>query len=382
MVTDTKRILRTDPGRPEVCNVCQLHRFFGDDWEEIQDGERTARTGCVDTKKLLAQRIIDHYAPARERYAELMANPSGDRRDPRGRRGPPQAQGEATWTRSHAGWAPLTGRRSPRAHARRRLRPCHRTSSPIASAGCSTRSSSWGPSRSRSSSSGSRGSVFYAFGDILLLFFLAWLLSFALLPLISFVARIPRVPPAAAVIIVYLTIVVLAARDHRPGLGDDLRLDQQFIETRRRSSRASSRSCSPTSSRAWRRSACAVDLVSQVPTIVANLQEWAAQLVGPLQSLARRQHRRVRQRAAARDPVDLHRRRPRGHPRVPLPARAAGVRAPGAGAAGRGRAVVRRVPARPADHGPGVRRVHRARQHRCSGCRTRRSRRSPPACSR
>ena len=24
MVTDTKRILRTDPGRPEVCNVCQL----------------------------------------------------------------------------------------------------------------------------------------------------------------------------------------------------------------------------------------------------------------------------------------------------------------------------------------------------------------------
>ena len=62
MVTDTKRILRTDPGRPEVCNVCGLHRFFGDDWEEIQDGERTARTGCVDTKKLLAQRIIDHYA--------------------------------------------------------------------------------------------------------------------------------------------------------------------------------------------------------------------------------------------------------------------------------------------------------------------------------
>jgi tryptophanyl-tRNA synthetase len=75
MVTDTKRILRTDPGRPEVCNVCQLHRFFGDDYEEIWDGERTARTGCVDTKKLLAERIIRHYAPARERYAELMASP-------------------------------------------------------------------------------------------------------------------------------------------------------------------------------------------------------------------------------------------------------------------------------------------------------------------
>ena len=76
MVTDTKRILRTDPGRPEVCNVCQLHRFFGPDFEEIWEGERTARTGCVDTKRLLADRIIRHYTPARERYIELMANPA------------------------------------------------------------------------------------------------------------------------------------------------------------------------------------------------------------------------------------------------------------------------------------------------------------------
>jgi tryptophanyl-tRNA synthetase len=75
MVTDTQRILRTDPGRPEVCNVCQLHRFFGEDYLEIQDGERTARTGCVDTKKLLADRIVRYYAPARERYLELMAKP-------------------------------------------------------------------------------------------------------------------------------------------------------------------------------------------------------------------------------------------------------------------------------------------------------------------
>jgi tryptophanyl-tRNA synthetase len=75
MVTDTQRIKRTDPGRPEVCNVCQLHRFFGDDYETVWDGERTARTGCVDTKRLLAERIIAHYAPAREHYLELMADP-------------------------------------------------------------------------------------------------------------------------------------------------------------------------------------------------------------------------------------------------------------------------------------------------------------------
>ncbi len=76
MVTDTQRIKRTDPGRPEVCNVCQLQRFFGDDYEDLWEGERTARTGCVDMKKLLAERMIRHYAPARERYTELMAHPA------------------------------------------------------------------------------------------------------------------------------------------------------------------------------------------------------------------------------------------------------------------------------------------------------------------
>jgi tryptophanyl-tRNA synthetase len=75
MVTDTQRIKRTDPGRPEVCNVCQLQRFFGDDYESLWEGERTARTGCVDMKRVLADRIVAHYAPARERYLELMARP-------------------------------------------------------------------------------------------------------------------------------------------------------------------------------------------------------------------------------------------------------------------------------------------------------------------
>jgi len=76
MVTDTQRIKRTDPGRPEVCNVCQMHRFFGTDYEEIWDGERTARTGCVDTKRLLADRIIAYFAEARERLRELEAKPA------------------------------------------------------------------------------------------------------------------------------------------------------------------------------------------------------------------------------------------------------------------------------------------------------------------
>jgi tryptophanyl-tRNA synthetase len=76
MVTDPLRIKRTDPGRPEVCNVCQLHRFFGDDYETIWEGERTARTGCVDTKQLLAERIIEHFRPMRERRRQLEAEPA------------------------------------------------------------------------------------------------------------------------------------------------------------------------------------------------------------------------------------------------------------------------------------------------------------------
>ncbi len=75
MVTDPQRIKRTDPGRPEVCNVCQLHRFFGSDYLQIQDGERTARTGCVETKQLLAERIIDFFRPMREKRARLAADP-------------------------------------------------------------------------------------------------------------------------------------------------------------------------------------------------------------------------------------------------------------------------------------------------------------------
>jgi tryptophanyl-tRNA synthetase len=75
MVTDPQRIKRSDPGRPEICNVCQLHRFFGEDYLQIQDGERTARTGCVETKELLAERIIERFRPMRARREELAADP-------------------------------------------------------------------------------------------------------------------------------------------------------------------------------------------------------------------------------------------------------------------------------------------------------------------
>ena len=75
MVTDTERIRRTDPGRPQACNVCQLHRQFGDDYQALWDGEKRAETGCVDTKRLLADRMLERFAEARERHRELSEKP-------------------------------------------------------------------------------------------------------------------------------------------------------------------------------------------------------------------------------------------------------------------------------------------------------------------
>ena len=128
--------------------------------------------------------------------------------------------------------------------------------------------------------------VFYAFGDILLLFFLAWLLSFALLPLIRGVARlIPRMPQAGAVIIVYLAIVILllgilvqASASLASSIG-------QFIQDAPRFEDQLQNLLSEVQTRL---SALGfqVELVNQAPEIVRNLQQWALELVGPLQSLA------------------------------------------------------------------------------------------------
>ena len=93
MVTDTRADPADRPGRPEVCNVCQLHRFFGDDYEEIWDGERTARTGCVDMKRLLADRIV---APLRA-GARALPRAQSDARRWSTRSSPPGPTASARW---------------------------------------------------------------------------------------------------------------------------------------------------------------------------------------------------------------------------------------------------------------------------------------------
>jgi tryptophanyl-tRNA synthetase len=71
MVTDTKRIYKSQPGHPRTCNVCAYYKFFFDDWEHYWDLCRKAEIGCHDKKKILADRIIEKFRPFREKRASL-----------------------------------------------------------------------------------------------------------------------------------------------------------------------------------------------------------------------------------------------------------------------------------------------------------------------
>src|SRR6476661_1333895 len=70
--------------------------------------------------------------------------------------------------------------------------------------------------------------VFYAFGDIILVFFLAWLLAFILSPVVAGLTRlVPILPRIGAVVLVYATmvgaivlVVVLVAGALAQSIGD------------------------------------------------------------------------------------------------------------------------------------------------------------------
>lgn len=76
-VTDPQRVRRTDPGRPEVCNVFSLHKLVTDAGliPDIEAQCRAGTRGCVDCKRILADQLAEAFAPFRERAKELKANP-------------------------------------------------------------------------------------------------------------------------------------------------------------------------------------------------------------------------------------------------------------------------------------------------------------------
>jgi tryptophanyl-tRNA synthetase len=75
--TDPARVTRKDPGRPEVCNIYDLHKYFSppETVEEVARNCRGALWGCLDCKRVLADNMAATLAPLRERAAALEQAP-------------------------------------------------------------------------------------------------------------------------------------------------------------------------------------------------------------------------------------------------------------------------------------------------------------------
>jgi tryptophanyl-tRNA synthetase len=77
-MTDPQRVRKSDPGRPEVCNIFQLHKAFSAEstQEQVAEQCRTAGWGCMDCKKVLLEGMVQELTPIRRRSEALDAEPA------------------------------------------------------------------------------------------------------------------------------------------------------------------------------------------------------------------------------------------------------------------------------------------------------------------
>jgi tryptophanyl-tRNA synthetase len=77
MVTDPARVRRHDPGNPDICPVFDFHKIFSPlpIIEQVNRECRTAEIGCIDCKKLIADRIVERMAPMWDARASLTKDP-------------------------------------------------------------------------------------------------------------------------------------------------------------------------------------------------------------------------------------------------------------------------------------------------------------------
>ena len=78
MVTDPARVRRTDPGNPEICPVFEFHKMYSEPAviEQVNQECRTAKIGCIDCKKLVADRVVAQLSPIWDARGSLEANPA------------------------------------------------------------------------------------------------------------------------------------------------------------------------------------------------------------------------------------------------------------------------------------------------------------------
>jgi predicted PurR-regulated permease PerM len=129
--------------------------------------------------------------------------------------------------------------------------------------------------------------VFFYFGDILLTFFLAWLLAFIISPVVTRVVdAVPRLPRAAAAIMVYTIVVVVMALTVVVTAGALATSIAQFVD-----SIPDIRAHLPTILQPWQAWLTSIglgqiDLAAQATIALSNLDQIAGALVAPLQQFA------------------------------------------------------------------------------------------------
>jgi tryptophanyl-tRNA synthetase len=76
-ITDPLKVRMGDPGRPEICPIFELHQVFSPQEHVVvvATGCRAGTLGCVADKSDLAERIIEHFRPYRERREALGDDP-------------------------------------------------------------------------------------------------------------------------------------------------------------------------------------------------------------------------------------------------------------------------------------------------------------------
>jgi predicted PurR-regulated permease PerM len=134
---------------------------------------------------------------------------------------------------------------------------------------------------------GLAASIFFAFGDVILVFFLAWLLAFILSPVVAGVTRlVPFLPRIGAVVLVYATLVgaiVLVVVLIAGALAQSITDFVASVPTLRHDL--------PTLLQPWQDRLDGlglrqIDLAGQAANFLDNLATYAAQLAGPVQQLA------------------------------------------------------------------------------------------------
>ena len=75
MITDPQRARRTDPGRPDYCNVHSYYEAFAPEAaDEVAGKCRAAAFGCTDCKAALAERMNQSLTPIRQRRQAAIAD--------------------------------------------------------------------------------------------------------------------------------------------------------------------------------------------------------------------------------------------------------------------------------------------------------------------